>query len=64
MRKVIVVTPPFLALYFAAKAAMDALAVSYADVNTVADRAQAELFRRIGVEDLLHPRDTLAPVAS
>jgi hypothetical protein len=25
-------------------------------VNAVADRVRAELFRRIGVEDLLHPR--------
>jgi NAD(P)-dependent dehydrogenase (short-subunit alcohol dehydrogenase family) len=27
-------------------------------VNGVADRVRAEMFRRIGLEDLLHPRDT------
>jgi NAD(P)-dependent dehydrogenase (short-subunit alcohol dehydrogenase family) len=99
-------TPPYLSPYFAAKAAMDSLAVSYASeltrwgieepadadagsvaaaivnvvntpfgkrpfrvhvdpshdgaeiVNGVADRVRAEMFRRIGLEDLLHPAVT------
>jgi NAD(P)-dependent dehydrogenase (short-subunit alcohol dehydrogenase family) len=75
-------TPPYLSPYFAAKAAMDSLAVSYAGelvvdapfgkrpfrvhidpsqdgaeiANGVADRVRAELLRRIGLQDLLHPR--------
>jgi hypothetical protein len=30
-------------------------------VNGVADRVRAELFRRIGIADLLSPRDTAQP---
>jgi NAD(P)-dependent dehydrogenase (short-subunit alcohol dehydrogenase family) len=32
-------------------------------VNGVADRVRAEMFRRIGLEDLLHPKDVVRPAS-
>lgn len=51
-------TPPYLGPYFAAKAAEDALAVSYADhgaedVFRVGDRVRQWFYQRIGLSDLL-----------